>query len=264
MDKKIVFFDIDGTLVDNETHEIPESTKEAIQIMRKRGHIAVINTGRTWGNVDKKIRDIGFDGYICGCGTYVFYHGQWLLKSSLPHTLCIETVENFRKWNIPAFYEGFDGMYFDTEAGWIDDNIRLIKKTIGERAKEIPKEVSETDLNFDKFCLYFVSQSDKEKAMEWMEQYFCCIKREHGMMEIVPKGYSKATGIEYIRKQLQIPIENCYAIGDSMNDLPMLQAVPNSIVMGEAPEELVKICMFQTKKVMEDGIFFALRQYGLI
>lgn len=263
MDKKLVFFDIDGTIVDNETHKIPESTKWAVRMMRRQGHIAVINTGRTWGNVDEEIKEIGFDGYICGCGTYVLFREKWLLKKSLPHPLCVSIVEQFRRWRIPAFYEAFDGMYFDTE-GWADDNIRQLKKTIGKRAKEIPKETKKTDLRFDKFCLYFVPESDKKKALAWLETNFCCIKREHSMMEIVPKGYSKATGMEYIRKQLQIPMENCYAIGDSMNDLSMLQAVPNSIVMGEAPEELVKICAFQTKKVMEDGIFFALRRYGLI
>ena len=80
MDKKLVFFDIDGTIVDNETHKIPESTKWAVRMMRRQGHIAVINTGRTWGNVDEEIKEIGFDGYICGCGTYVLFREKWLLK----------------------------------------------------------------------------------------------------------------------------------------------------------------------------------------
>ena len=46
MDKKIVFFDIDGTLVDEKTHDIPESTRKAIRELRANGHLAFINTGR--------------------------------------------------------------------------------------------------------------------------------------------------------------------------------------------------------------------------
>ena len=66
MEKKIVFFDIDGTIIDNDTHKIPESTREAIGKMRRNGHIAVVNTGRTWVSIDQELKEMEFDGYICG------------------------------------------------------------------------------------------------------------------------------------------------------------------------------------------------------
>lgn len=264
MDRKIVFFDIDGTLVDNDTHVIPESTKEAITRMKKNGHIAVVNTGRTWVSIDEQIKEMGFDGYICGCGTYVLYRGEWLMKKNLSEELCAETVERFRMWKVPAFYEGYDGIYFDESTEVADERVKDIQTKMKDRAKVLPREMRGSNIKFDKFCLYFLEESQKEAALEWMETHFFCIKREHEMMEIVPKGYSKATAVEYLRAYLKIPLENCYAIGDSTNDLPMLQAVPNSIAMGGAPEEVTRICRYQTKKVMEDGIFFILSQCGLI
>lgn len=72
-DKKVVCFDIDGTLTDNATQIIPQSAVDAIRELRKNGHMAFINTGRTLVSIEKRIRDIGFDGYICGCGTHVYY-----------------------------------------------------------------------------------------------------------------------------------------------------------------------------------------------
>lgn len=264
MERKLVFFDIDGTIVDNETHIIPESTKEAIRRMKEKGHIAAVNTGRTWVTIDESIKELGFDAYICGCGTYLLYRGEWLFQNRLSRELCKETVERFRDWKIPAFFEGYEGIYFDTNAGFTDERVMKIYRSMGSVAKEIPCDLEEANLNFDKFCLYFSEESQKEEALCWLEEHFFCIKREHGMMEIVPKGYSKATGMEYLRKYLGILPENCYAIGDSTNDLTMLRAVPNSIAMGEAPRQVKEVCRYQTKKVMEDGISFILNQCGLI
>ena len=42
----VVFFDIDGTVVDNDTQIIPDSTVEAIRLLRENGHLSVVNTGR--------------------------------------------------------------------------------------------------------------------------------------------------------------------------------------------------------------------------
>ena len=51
----VVFFDIDGTIVDNETQIIPDSTVEAIRLLKQNGHIPVVNTGRPYGQVDPRI-----------------------------------------------------------------------------------------------------------------------------------------------------------------------------------------------------------------
>ena len=50
----VVFFDIDGTVVDNDTQIIPESTVEAVRLLRKNGHLPVVNTGRPYGHVDPR------------------------------------------------------------------------------------------------------------------------------------------------------------------------------------------------------------------
>ena len=72
--RKILFFDIDGTLItDDGKRYFPDSAKEAIQKARENGHLALINTGRVFCNVTEEIRSAGFDGFVCGCGTHLFY-----------------------------------------------------------------------------------------------------------------------------------------------------------------------------------------------
>ena len=69
--RKILFFDIDGTLWTMDGH-IPESTREAIRKVRENGHLVFINSGRTRGYIrDPKLFSLGLDGIVSGCGTMI-------------------------------------------------------------------------------------------------------------------------------------------------------------------------------------------------
>lgn len=47
MKKAALFFDVDGTLIDEQTKIVPESTLRALKQARENGHLVFINTGRT-------------------------------------------------------------------------------------------------------------------------------------------------------------------------------------------------------------------------
>ena len=53
--KKIVFFDIDGTLIDDATQTLPESALEAVAALRRQGHLAILNTGRPYSHIDPRV-----------------------------------------------------------------------------------------------------------------------------------------------------------------------------------------------------------------
>ena len=46
--RKALFFDIDGTLLSEVTHTVPESAKLALKKAREKGHLVFINSGRTY------------------------------------------------------------------------------------------------------------------------------------------------------------------------------------------------------------------------
>lgn len=101
--ERLCFFDIDGTLVDGPTHQIPQSAVEAIRKLRENGHLAFINTGRTLVSIEPRIREIGFDGLVCGCGTHIYYEGETLFSHSILHEKCTEIVYELRRLGIPTF-----------------------------------------------------------------------------------------------------------------------------------------------------------------
>lgn len=64
--KKIVFFDIDGTLIDDATQTLPESALEAVAALRRQGHLAILNTGRPYSHIDPRVLQGTWDGCVCG------------------------------------------------------------------------------------------------------------------------------------------------------------------------------------------------------
>lgn len=119
------------------------------------------------------------------------------------------------------------------------------------------------DFSFDKFIAWVGENTDKELFKSVVSEYYTMIDRGNGLFENVPEGFSKATGIYKILEILGIDINNAYAIGDSMNDLSMLQAVPNSIAMGQGTS-VHKYVSYVTDDIYHDGIWNALKHFEII
>ena len=94
MGSKVLFLDIDGTLVDFRG-KMPESAGRALELARERGHKLVLCTGRTRTQLFSWLLAYGFDGLITGAGAQVEADGklisrhQWtILRGSGPPTIC--------------------------------------------------------------------------------------------------------------------------------------------------------------------------------
>lgn len=261
MNRKIIFFDIDGTILSHRTHQVSDSTRAAIVKARENGHILMINTGRSISFINQSVRDLDFDGYICGCGTYIEFRGELLMKNSLPQLLSQEVLRDLRKFNIAAALEGSKAVYYDTNS-----TNPIIREMIRYQQEHhfTPGSWEDPDLEFDKFCIW---SEDDEIANLFYEKYkdtLDFIQRDGHLSEIVPKGYSKASGIEYIISHLGISLEDTYAFGDGENDLPMLTYAKHSIAMGNSPQAIKDIVTHVTGDVDDQGIESALRHFKLI
>ncbi|MHC6179733.1 HAD family hydrolase [Clostridium sp. JNZ X4-2] len=263
MNKKMIFFDIDGTIIDERTHQCTKSTIDAIKKARENGCLTFINTGRTFFNVGSEIRNIGFNGYICGCGTYINYEDKPLFYKSIPHETCVEIVQKLRECKIDALLEGLNSFFFETNRA-STGKLAEFKELFISQGVDVSRTWDDPELEFDKFVVWINEDSDYNAFYSYITREFDYIHRGNNLGEIVPKGYSKATAIEFLRQYFDIPLQNCYAIGDSTNDLPMLQYVPNSIAMGNGTPALFDQVSFVTKDIEDEGIKYALEHYGII
>ena len=111
--KKILFFDIDGTLLTPHPFTVPESTKLALKKAHENGHLLFINTGRTKAMMPEEISELHFDGYVYGCGTHIYMDNKLLFFRTVPNLLCKETVDLLRKCKIEAMFESNTAILYD-------------------------------------------------------------------------------------------------------------------------------------------------------
>lgn len=260
---KILFFDIDGTLVSNDGKRIfPENAKEAIRLTRQYGNLAVINTGRVRCNVEKWILDAGFDGMISGCGTDIVYHGAELLHHTIPQQLCREIGENCRKWRIPAIFEYRDYTSYDGTLpfGTRGEMIAYFRR----EGRKLISDIHDPEFRFDKFSGFYLPDSDRAAFRNYITRNFTYIDRENDFFELEPAGFSKATGIRFLLDALQISEGDAYVFGDSNNDIEMMQAVPHSICMGNGSPEAKMTASYVTGDLYRNGLADAMRHFRLI
>lgn len=262
-DRKILFFDIDGTiLTDDGKRIIPDSTREAIRLARENGHMTFINTGRVYVNIEQMIRDIGFDGYVCGCGTYIRCGEKVLLHNKLDNDYCREIAMRCREYRMMAIFEHTEHTGYDKTMPENEDNeILNYFKSMG---RPLIDDIEADNFVFDKFAAWYDDKSRLEEFKAYITKDFNYIQREGSFCEIIPKGFSKATGMDYLLKYFDIPKENVYAFGDSNNDLEMLKFAPNSVAMGICTPEVEAVASYKTDTVLNDGIYKAMKHFNII
>lgn len=258
MNRKLLFFDIDGTLLSEKTHTVPQSTIQALKKVKEQGHAIFINTGRPIATIDQCIQDLKPDGYICGCGTYVVYHNQVLYHHQLQQSRCKEIAQLIEENHIDGILESYDGVYLNKDI--IHEELKAMKQRYLDRHFKV-SNTKDPDIQFDKFAVWFDHPIDNFR--ENISQDFDIIERSNDMLEIVPKGHSKATGIQTIVDYFHMQLDDCYVFGDSFNDESMLRYVKHSIVMANGDEAMKEIAYFVTKDIEEDGLAYALDHFHL-
>lgn len=256
----LIFFDIDGTLIDEETHLMPESAREAIEQARKAGHICVINTGRSKKLVDADIDKLeGFDGMLMGCGTMIVYHGEVLLHKTFSKRETELMIEGLRKYQIDACLEGAENNYFDVPERMQNE---CWKEFASGFAHLHYGTFEDAPGHCDKFYCY---AGDKERMDLFMAEYghnLEYVDRKKGFFEVMPKGYSKASAMDTLADLLGIPMEETAAIGDSSNDIPMIARAHIGIAMGNASADVREIADYVASELQKDGIADALHFLG--
>lgn len=262
METKLIFFDIDGTLLHEKTMTISPSTIKAIQLAQNNGHQCFINTGRPISTIDPLIKNLSFDGYICGCGTYIQYRNKEILHAKLPQSLRQTVIQKSFEYHIDTVLEGKNAVYFPS---WLHHSyVKNMKENYQSQGFMIHEYSQNDTVMFDKFASWYNDASNIDAFKACLQPYFDIIQRDSHFIEVVPLPYSKATGIQYIVDYLGSSIEHTISIGDSTNDLSMLTYTHESVAMGNSNPLLFDKVTYITTDIDHDGIYNALSHFHII
>ena len=244
---KAIFFDIDGTLVSFKTHEVPRSTIDALDILRKKGIKVFIATGRHYSSINN-LGDLKFAG-----------EDKVIYKHSIPDRdidaliRYLETEESF-----PCAFVQEKEIFMNYKDETVEEIFNMLNfpeppiRPLSEmKGKTVYQLVS-----------FFTAEQEK-KIMSILSH--CESTRWNPLFtDVVPAGSSKRIGIDKMLEYFKIPLKECMAFGDGGNDIAMLQHAGIGVAMGNADDDVKQYADYVTDSVDEDGIFKALKFHNII
>lgn len=256
---KYIFFDIDHTLVSHKgTPHIPPETREAVNLLRKAGHVPAIATGRGAFLSMTTAKDFGITDIVCSGGAQVIVNGQEIHRAYFPD----EYVESFRK----------TAETFPTLTAAIDDRYLYAAEA------------------FRPFFEYFNAQAGYNciRPMHELERAIICyimippetLTPEHGLFFSPPEGVrlelmhqftearcdnsSKWSGIERFIAHVGGSLDDVIVFGDGPNDVEMIARAKIGVAVGVCSDEARNAADYVCPDIDEGGILEACKYLGLV
>lgn len=235
---KLLATDYDGTLKFSDS--VLDSDIEAIKDWREAGNLFAIVTGRSKESITRELNDfnIPVDYYVTNNGGMVFdANGNVLMSTTLDTITAIDLM--FASHEQP-----------DIVSYVVNDGINRHKVVVRPNLQDHryphldPDWTEEEIMDSGRFAQLVFSCTTPESALEladMINHYFGSSVTAYAnnfVVDVVPKGVSKATGLEFVEAYSDLDDDATFCIGDSHNDIPMLEAFDNSAAAALAPAEV--------------------------
>ena len=262
-----IFFDIDGTLVAFESHLIPDSTKEALHLLRTKGIKVFIATGRPRVLINN-LGDLEFDGYITLNGSHCMTtEGEDILKRPIPAD-DIERLIRFQPaTGIPfTFFDDAstsecDGTFITN----VNDSVREMVRMHGLQLPAVRPIEDARGMNILQLNGYFSDEQAHQLHIRQEVLPHCDLTRWSPLFaDIIAHGNSKENGIDHICRHYGIDLAQTMAFGDGGNDIGMLRHCKVGVAMGNAYETVKQAADYVTDSVEDNGVWNALRHFEVI
>lgn len=238
--KKIIFSDLDGTLLTDDKQISPKN-REAIHALTAAGHSFVIATGRPFESAYKISRELGLDGEGC---YIVSYNGSHVYDCAgetalLDKKLSMETVRELFSfaWD--------EGLYIQTyQNGEILTRRRTKELDFYEKNTNLPGCPREDVLDYltrEPNKAIVIDLNDHERLVRFQKEHEAWAKGKCRLifsngryLEVIAEGVSKQTGIEFLMNHLGADQKDTIAVGDEANDIEMIRAAGIGVAVGNA------------------------------
>ena len=257
MENNIVFFDIDGTLLDS-NKQIPSSTKRAVEKLKQNGTYVAIATGRAPFMFEAIREELGIDSFVSFNGQYVVFEGKTIYNNPLEQEGLKELYRNSSAYRYPMVFMNEETMRAT------EGNHPHITKSLSSLQFKYPKVDPDFFEDNTIYQALLFCEQDQEKAFITKDDVFHYIRWHDYSCDVLPGGGSKAVGVQKLIEAAEFSQENAYAFGDGLNDLEMLQEIGTGVAMGNAVPDLKHVADYTTDHVDNDGIMNGLKHFQLL
>lgn len=260
-DYKMVFSDIDGTLL-NSKGEITPKTAEAIKKLEQSGVPFVLVSSRPPFGLDYLHKELELQSpTICFGGAAVMENEKMLHQACLGGKEALYVIDlAAKKWpGLCCTVSTFDQWIVDDlQNPWVvlENEVTGIVPTQGN-VKELL--MSEEPV-YKMLCMGEPEEIDALKKTLEQEKKVTAACSKPIYLEITAYGVSKASAIDFLCERCDVSVPETISFGDNFNDVKMLEATGLSFAMGNAPQEIKQIADRVTADHDNDGIAQALEE----
>ncbi|MGG6380747.1 MULTISPECIES: HAD family hydrolase [Micrococcaceae] len=278
---RAVFLDIDGTYADHGL--APDAHVEAVRTARRLGHLVFVCTGRPLAMVPAHILEAGFDGTITGAGARVELDGQVLKDTRFDQDLAGRIVDALDAHDVAYILEAPESLHGRTGVD------RRLREVLGPIFADRPQHdgVLGTDVDPLEDILGPMQYSDDLRAVSYakiscfdsdvpLKQLVDLLGPQVGLIpsslsalgdragEIFMAGTHKAVGIQVVEEHLGLDRADIVAIGDSANDIEMLEYAGVGIAVEGGHPAVLAVADRFTAGPAGNGVALAFAELGLL
>ncbi len=281
MNSKLLFFDIDGTLVDF-NRSMPDSAREALKKVQRHGHKILLCTGRSKSQIYPYLLDFGFDGIIAAAGAYIEYEGRQLYHNTFGEKRIKQVTKLFRQHKISFMLQQSDGCYLTLDSAYhfretllngdtvtnASDVIAAMQASLGNVVADNHICDHPTAYTGTENIIFTNSPLSVAEIQGLLGPTLSVTPPSYGIPrpgqgEITLSGVTKAYGMQQIIDYTGIAREDTIAFGDAANDLNMILFAGVGVAMGNAIPEVKEAADVITSDISDDGLARAVELLGL-
>ena len=254
---KIIFYDIDGTLIDPSTRCISPKTIQTINSLRQKGIRQCIVTGRPRASLPD-FGDLHFDAMVTFNGAFCYTDSEVIYSSPIDPTDVAIVLQNASALGRPVSIAVKDRLAANGIDPDLADYYRLAKLEL-----TVADDFSSTCQEDIYQIMLGCREPDHAAIIQGTSNVQLAISWDRAV-DVIPKNSGKGRAVQQVLSYFQLDPSEALAFGDGHNDIQMLQAVGTGVAMGNAAEPLKEIADDICAPVSQDGIYQYCLKQGLI
>jgi Cof subfamily protein (haloacid dehalogenase superfamily) len=262
---KLLALDLDGTLLSHD-NELSASVVEAVRRASASGVIVTIVTGRMFVGTAPTARALGITApVVCYQGAAIFdpANGSILAQTPLAHATALRVYDALRPHGYHVQMYAGDRFYCEERNRYSALYSRLagIEPIVVSSLRETFAQRDSTKLNVVTDPARTAECAERIRAICGPDAYVTRSNPE--FVEVMSPATNKGAALGAVAARLGVPLERVLAVGDSYNDLPLIEVAGFGVAMGSAPPQLLAAADAVVGDWAHDGVKEAIERFVL-